>query len=60
MSISGTEWVIIAAVIVLLFARPQAWQLMMNAGRGLTGLRRGLAGPADAADSGTGPPVAGA
>lgn len=57
MSISGTEWVIIVAVIVLLFARPQAWQLMRNAGRALTGSRRGLTDPAD---SGTGPPVAGA
>jgi TatA/E family protein of Tat protein translocase len=54
MSISGTEWLIILAVIVLLFGRSQVWQLMGNAGRSLTNFRRDLTDPADPAD-GAGP-----
>ena len=54
MSISGTEWLIILAVIVLLFGRGQVWQLMGNAGRSLTNFRRDLTDPADPAD-GAGP-----
>jgi TatA/E family protein of Tat protein translocase len=57
MSISGTEWLIILAVIVLVFGRSQVWQLMGNAGRSLTNFRRGLTDPADPADpsDGAGP-----
>jgi TatA/E family protein of Tat protein translocase len=54
MSISGTEWLIILAVIVLVFGRSQVWQLMGNAGRSLTNFRRGLTDPADPSD-GAGP-----
>ena len=58
MSISGTEWLIILAVIVLLFCRTQVWQLMSNAGRSLTNFRRGLTDPAEPADgAGSVPPV---
>lgn len=61
MSISGTEWLIILAVITLLFGRRQVLDLMGNAGRGLTNFRRDITevdGSAD--DRGTPPPVAGA
>ena len=47
MSISGTEWLIILAVIVLVFGRGRVLQLMGDAGRGLTNFRRGIADPAD-------------
>jgi sec-independent protein translocase protein TatA len=59
MSISGTEWLIILAVIVLVFGRAQVLQLMGDAGRGLTSFRRGIADP-DAADSCPPPPTPGA
>ena len=60
MSISGMEWLIIVAVIVLLFGRGQVWQLMGNAARGITSFRRGLRETGEPTDTaGTGPPVAG-
>ncbi len=59
MSISGTEWLIILAVIVLVFGRAQVFRLMGDAGRGLTNFRRGIADPA-AADPGPPPPSPGA
>lgn len=58
MSISGTEWLIILAVIVLVFGRGRVLQLMGDAGRGLTNFRRGIADPAGPADPP--PPAAGA
>ena len=54
MSISGTEWLIILAVIVLVFGRGRVMQLMGDAGRGLTNFRRGIVEPAD---SGPPPPT---
>ena len=62
MSISGTEWLIILAVIVLVFGRTRVLQLLGDAGRGLTNFRRDIAEPpnADLADSGPPPPSAGA
>ena len=67
MSISGTEWLIILAVIVLVFGRARVLQLMGDAGRGLTNFRRGIADPAQSgltesglADSGPPPPAPGA
>ena len=61
MSISGTEWLIIVAVIVLLFGRGQVRQLMGNAARGgIKSFRRGLRETGEPTDTaGTGPPVAG-
>jgi len=58
MSISGTEWLIILAVIVLVFGRGRVLQLMGEAGRGLTNFRRGIAEP-EAVDPGP-PPSPGA
>ncbi len=60
MSISGTEWLIILAVIVLVFDRAQVFRLMGDAGRGLTNFRRGIADPAGPADSAPPPPTPGA
>lgn len=61
MSISGTEWLIILAVIVLVFGRAQVWQLMGNVGRGLGGFRREISDPAERPDgAGPVPPVTGA
>ena len=57
MSISGTEWLIILAVIVLVFGRARVLQLMGDAGRGLTNVRRGIAEPTD---PGPPPPAPGA
>ena len=62
MSISGTEWLIILAVIVLVFGRTRVLQLVGDAWRGLTNFRRDIAQPpsADLADSGPRPPSPGA
>jgi TatA/E family protein of Tat protein translocase len=60
MSISGTEWLVILAVIVLVFGRTQVLQLMGDAGRGLTNFRADLADLADPADPGPPPPTPGA
>ena len=57
MSISGTEWLIILAVVVLVFGRGRVLQLMGDAGRGLTNFRRGIVDPAD---PGPPPPAPGA
>ncbi len=56
MSISGTEWLIILAVIVLVFGRAQVFRLIGDAGRGLTNFRRGIADPADPGLTDSGPP----
>jgi sec-independent protein translocase protein TatA len=58
MSISGTEWLIILAVIVLVFGRGRVLQLLGDAGRSLTNFRRGI--DPDAADGGPPPPSTGA
>lgn len=57
MSISGTEWLIILAVIVLVFGRAQVFRLMGDAGRGLTNFRSGIADPAGPTDSDPPPPA---
>lgn len=47
MAIGMTEWLIIAAVIVLLFGRGKVSELMGDIGRGITSFRRGLSEPAE-------------
>lgn len=56
MSISGTEWLIILAVVVLVFGRARVLQLMGDAGRGLTNFRRDIADPAESVVADRGPP----
>lgn len=60
MSISGTEWLVILAMIGLVFGRSRVLQLMGDAGRGLTNFRRGIADPACPADPNPPPPAPGA
>lgn len=49
MSISVTEWLIIAAVIILLFGRGKVAALLGDIGRGIRSFKQELAEPAEKA-----------